>query len=168
MQDSIEEKAEKVNLEEKDRYIWVSSALKWQQRFGYFDIMEWSGIVCNEYSKGLNTLPCGAPYSNKTGWGFDSNVITVWDLFDSKEDNKFRALDEMPNQWCKRRIKMLWLMVSKQPTDEGAKEQYNDQHQVNQENHFRHIREQFQRNEMYDRLIAIYTIDYAKRDVKRD
>ena len=31
-------------------------------------------------------LPCGMPYSNKTGLDFDTGVITVRDLSDRKED----------------------------------------------------------------------------------
>ena len=40
MQDSIEEKAEKANSGEKDKYICVSSAQKWQRMPDYLDIME--------------------------------------------------------------------------------------------------------------------------------
>ena len=43
----------------------------------------------------------------------------------------------------------------KQPTDQGAEGQSNDQHQEKREYHFGHTREQFQRNEINDRLIAI-------------
>ena len=80
---------------------------------GYFDIIEWSGIVYREYSRGPNTLPCGTPYCNKTGLDFDARVITVWDLSDRKEDNKLRAVDDISNQCCKGWVKILWPMLSK-------------------------------------------------------
>ena len=57
-------------------------------------------------------LLCGTPYSHRTGWDFDADVITVWDLFDRKEDTKFRAVDEMSEQCCKRWVKILWSIVS--------------------------------------------------------
>ena len=44
MQTLIEEK-EEANSGEKDWCIWVSFAYKGQRRLGYFDIMEWKGLV---------------------------------------------------------------------------------------------------------------------------
>ena len=66
-----------------------------------------------EKSSGPNTLPCGTPYSNETGLDFDAGVITVWNLSDRKEDKKFRAVDDIPNQCCKRWVKILLSIVSK-------------------------------------------------------
>ena len=40
-------------------------------------------------------------------------MITVWDLSDRQEDNKLRAVDDIPNQCCKRWVKILWSIVSK-------------------------------------------------------
>ena len=56
---------------------------------------------------GPNLLPCETSYSNGAGWDFDAGVITVWDLSDRKDDNKFRAVDKISNQCCKRWIKIL-------------------------------------------------------------
>ena len=53
------------------------------------------------------------PYSNKTGLDFDAGVITVWNLSDRKENNKLRAVDDIPNRCCKRWVKILWSIVSK-------------------------------------------------------
>ena len=66
-------------------------------------------------------LPCGSLYSNRTSWDFNTGVITVWDLSDKKENNQFRAIDDMPNQCCKRRVKILWLLVSKATNKSSSK-----------------------------------------------
>ena len=43
-------------------------------------------------------LPCGTPYSNKRGWYFDLEAMTLWKRSERIEDNKVRALEEIPNQ----------------------------------------------------------------------
>ena len=59
-------------------------------------------VVYREQSKGPNTLPCGTPYSNKLGCDLSLEVATVSDRPERNEDNKFKAVDEKPNQFCKR------------------------------------------------------------------
>ena len=79
-------------------------------------------------------LPWGTPYFNETGWDLDVRIIIIyyilyykyifqshnlqsvwlkWGLYDWNEDNKLRAINEIPNQNCKRWVKILWLIVSK-------------------------------------------------------
>ena len=64
-------------------------------------------------------LPCRTPYSNRTGWNFDGEVNTVWDLSDRKEDNKLRAVGKISNQCCKQWVKILLSIVSKDLGAEG-------------------------------------------------
>ena len=44
---------------------------------GYFEMIEWSGIVYREISKGPKMLSCGMPNSNRTGCDFELEANTV-------------------------------------------------------------------------------------------
>ena len=46
-------------------------------------------------------LPCETPYFNKLGCDLSLEVTTVGDRSERNEDNKFKTLDEKPNQYCK-------------------------------------------------------------------
>ena len=56
---------------------------------------------------------CGTPYSYRTGWDVAADFSTDWDLSNRKEDYTFSAVDKMPNQCCKRWVKIMWLIVLK-------------------------------------------------------
>ena len=44
---------------------------------GYFEMIEWSGVVYREWSKDPNMLPCGMPKSNRIGYDFELEATTV-------------------------------------------------------------------------------------------
>ena len=64
----------------------------------YFEMIEWSGVVYREYSKGLKLLPCGMPNSNRTDCDYELEATTVLKALVRNDDNDERADEVIPNQ----------------------------------------------------------------------